>query len=111
MLKIVRKSEAKERKIADNKSAFNYITKDISKDVSLAVIEGREYNGEINLTEVRIHFVLSGNLTLDIGGEKNTLYPEDSCFISKGTKYTMSGTFKLITVDQPAFGINKSLLL
>lgn len=107
MLKVVKKSEAKERKITDNKSAFNYITKDISPGVSLAVIEGSGFVGEINLTEDRIYFVMLGNLTLDLNGEKTILYPEDSCFISKGTKYIMSGTFKIITIDQPAFGTNK----
>lgn len=107
MLKIIRKSESKERKISDNKSAFNYITKDISPNVSLAVITGSDFVGEINLTEDRIYFVLSGNLVLDLNGEKTTLYPEDSCLLSKGAKYTMSGTFKIITIDQPAFGTNQ----
>jgi mannose-6-phosphate isomerase-like protein (cupin superfamily) len=107
MLKIIRKPEAKERKVADNKSAFNYITKDISQDVSLAVIEGTDYVGEANVPQNRIYFVLSGSLILDLNGEKTILYPEDSCFISAGTKYSyvMSGTFKIITIDQPAYGV------
>jgi hypothetical protein len=49
MFRVIRKSEAKERKIADNKSAFNYITKEISLEISLAVIEGTDFAGEINL--------------------------------------------------------------
>ncbi len=107
MLKVIRKSEARERRIAENKSAFNYITKDISPEVSLAVIEGSDFKGEINITEDRIYFVLSGSLILNLNGEEIILYPEDSCLISRGTKYIMSGTFKVITVDQPAHGINK----
>jgi len=107
MFKVIRKSEARERKIAENKSAFNYITKDISPEVSLAVIEGVDFSGEVNINEDRIYFVLSGNLVLNYNGEETTLHPEDSCLISKGTKYIMSGTFKVITIDQPAFGTNQ----
>jgi mannose-6-phosphate isomerase-like protein (cupin superfamily) len=108
MLKVIRKSETRERKVADNKSAFNYITKDISPDVSLAVIEGTDYFGETTtIPQNRIYFVLQGNLILDSNGEKTTLHPEDSCFISAGTQYSyvMSGTFKIITIDQPAYGV------
>jgi len=108
MLKVIRKSDVKERKIADNKSAFNYITKDISPEVSLAVIEGTDFNGEINIAEDRIYFVLLGNLILNLNGEETILYPEDSCLISKGSKYSMSGTFKVITIDQPAYGTSKN---
>lgn len=108
MIKVIRKSEAKERKITENKSAFNYITKDISPEVSLSVIEGVDFKGVISLSENRIYFILSGSLVLNLNGEKTTLYPEDSCLISKGTTYTMSGTFKAVSVDQPAYGTGKN---
>lgn len=43
MYKVVRKSEATVRQIADNKIALNYITKDLSPEVSLAVTKATDY--------------------------------------------------------------------
>ncbi len=104
MLKIVRKTDAATRKIADNKFVLDYITKDTSSDISFVIIEGADFEGETTIVGNRIYFVLSGTLVIDLDGERTTLSPDDSCFISAGTKYkyVMSGKFKIITVDQPA---------
>lgn len=37
-------------------------------------------------------------------GAESVLGVGDTCFIEKGTTYEMSGTFKAITINQPAFG-------
>lgn len=105
MFKVVRKSEAIFRVIAENKKSLNFITKDISEGVSLAITEGVNYSEQENAKYNRIYFVLKGELTLTFDNEKALLREEDSCFISQGTKYTMSGTFRAIVVNQPAFGI------
>jgi ethanolamine utilization protein EutQ (cupin superfamily) len=106
MLKIIRKPDAATRKIADNKFVLDYVTKDTSPDISFVIIEGTDFEGETTIAGNRIYFVLLGTLIMDLDGEKTSLYPEDSCFISAGTKYkyVMSGKFKIITVDQPAHG-------
>lgn len=52
----------------------------------------------------RIYYVLEGEMELVVDGKASRLQAGDSCFISKNTTYEMRGTFKAITVNQPAFG-------
>ena len=104
MYKVVRKSEATVRQIADNKIALNYITKDLSPEVSLAVIEATDYYEKETTESNRIYYVLEGELGLNFGGKEVKLSAADSCFVAKGTEYVMRGTFKAVTVNQPAFG-------
>ncbi|MCX6732701.1 MAG: hypothetical protein NTV98_04130 [Candidatus Roizmanbacteria bacterium] len=104
MIKIIRKNEGKKHKIAENKLAINLITKEISQGVSLAVIEAENYSEEENTLYDRIYFVTEGNLILTTNSNEQILGIGDSCFISKGTTYTMAGTFKLLVINQPAFG-------
>jgi len=64
MCKIIRNTEAKTRTIADNKTATNYITKDISKDISFATTKATNYYEKEIVNYNRIYFVLEGELTL-----------------------------------------------
>lgn len=104
MLKIIRKNEAILRKISDKKSAWNFVTREITKDVSLAVTEATEgyYEKEVNKNN-RIYYILEGTMELKAGADSVILYPGDGCFISRDTEYEISGVFKAITVNQPAF--------
>ncbi|MDD5221122.1 MAG: hypothetical protein PHV47_00720 [Candidatus Pacebacteria bacterium] len=104
MYKVVRQSEAVLRKIADNKFATNYITKDISSNMSLAVLEGKNYQEETTTKYSRIYYVLDGELILSFDSEKVFLKENDSCFISEDTKYEIAGTFRAIVINSPAFG-------
>jgi len=52
----------------------------------------------------RIYFVLQGKLTLTFNNKKVDLNEGDCCYLTKGEKYIMSGTFKVIVINQPAFG-------
>ena len=105
MYKVVRKSEAIQRIISENKSSLNFITKDVSPEVSLAITNGQNYSEMEEAKYNRIYFVLKGELTLNFDEEKVILKEEDGCYVRKGTKYKMSGTFKVIVINQPAFGI------
>jgi mannose-6-phosphate isomerase-like protein (cupin superfamily) len=104
MFKVVRKQDATLRKIADNKTAANYITKDTSPTVSLATIDATNYYENEVAEYNRIYFVLDGKLTLQFDDEEFVLLPEDTCFVEKGTTYIMKGTFKAAIINQPAFG-------
>lgn len=104
MYKVVKKSEGKIRKIADNKIAVNYITKDVSESVSLAVTEATNYIEDQHAKYNRIYYVLEGTLVLAFGNETVELNRDDACFVSKGITYQMKGSFKAIIVNQPAFG-------
>ena len=104
MFRIIKESEAVIREINENKKAANLITKEISGDLSLAVLEGVNYSEKEISAYSRIYYVLKGELILNFGGEDHSLATGDACFISKGTGYEMRGIFKVIVINQPAFG-------
>lgn len=104
MYNVIRKQEAITRQIAETYSAANYITKDISPNISLAVTTANNHHETETTKYDRIYFVIEGEITLDFNGDKVILSTNDSCFISKDTTYEISGTFKTIIVNQPAFG-------
>jgi len=104
MFTVVRKSEAKIRQIADNKIARNFITKEISPNVSLAVTEADNFEENEHAEYDRIYYVLDGVANLVFDEETIQLEKDDCCFVNAGTTYTLSGTFKAIIVNQPAFG-------
>ena len=104
MHKVVKSSEATVRQIAETHKANNYITKDISPGVSLAVNEANNHQ-ETEFTEYdRIYYILEGEIELDFDGNLIRLQPGDSCFVAKNTEYKFGGTFKAVVVNQPAFG-------
>jgi ethanolamine utilization protein EutQ (cupin superfamily) len=104
MYKIVRESEGAIRQIADTYKASNFITKDISPNVSLAVTEATNHHEVETTAYDRIYFVLEGAVNLTFDGDAVRLEPADSCFIGKDTTYEIAGTFRTIIVNQPAFG-------
>lgn len=104
MIKVIKKTEGTLHKITENKIAINLITKEETKDVSLAVIDANNYNEEETTLYDRIYYVTEGELILIDNDKKYTMNTGDSCFIPKGTTYIMSGTFKLLVINQPAFG-------
>jgi mannose-6-phosphate isomerase-like protein (cupin superfamily) len=104
MYKIVRKSEATVREIADTYRASNYITKDVSPNISLA-INTADRHDEIETTRYdRIYYVITGEIKITIDSKPNNISSGDSIFISKDTTYQFGGTFEAIVVNQPAFG-------
>lgn len=105
MYKVVRKQEAGVRKVADNKTAFNYITKYISTNVSMAVIEAEDCHQKETIKYNRIYFVISGKLVLIFDDKSVILLEGDSCYIDKDTNYELEGTFKTVIINQPAFGM------
>ena len=104
MYKIVRKSEAVLRKITDNKTALNYITKEYSPNVSLAVIEGINYDAPVSAEQSWIYYILEGEMKLGFKENQVSLNKGDVCYVSKGELFQMSGTYRAIIVCQPAFG-------
>lgn len=105
MHKLVKKSETTPRQINPQYAALNYITKEVTPLISLAVTEGNNLEDIITTNENRIYFVLEGTLILTFDNEQVVLHKDDSCFIAAGTSYTMKGTFRSVIVNQPAFGV------
>jgi len=99
MYKVVRKSDAKIRQIAPNKTADNYITKDTTPIFSFATTKGDNYYEKIKVSYNRLYFVLEGELVLTIDSKK-----DDCIYIEKNTEYEMNGTFNAVVINEPAFG-------
>lgn len=104
MFRVVREPEAIIRRASSNKVVANFITKEISPNFSLSVIRNKGLFGLVTTDSNRIYYVLSGKLVIDIDGERTEIRKGDSCFLSAGSSYSMSGNCQAITVDQPAFG-------
>lgn len=104
MYKIVRKTEAVVREIADTYEARNYITKADTPAVSLAVNAATDHT-ELETTDYdRIYYVTNGELQFEVDGKNEVAVAGDAVLISAGTQYTFGGTFEAVVVNQPAFG-------
>jgi ethanolamine utilization protein EutQ (cupin superfamily) len=104
MYKLVKAADATVRQIANNKTATNFITKETSPTLSFATTEAVDYYERETTPYDRIYYVLEGSMTLTINDETIELAVGDVCYIEKDTTYEMQGTFKAVTVNQPAFG-------
>jgi ethanolamine utilization protein EutQ (cupin superfamily) len=104
MYRLVKAADATIRQIAENKTAANFITKEISPDLSFATTEATDYYEKETTPYTRIYYLLEGTMAITIDNEKLELEVGDVCYIEKDSTYEMQGTFKAITVNQPAFG-------
>lgn len=104
MITVVTQHNATVRQIADSYSAANYITKDISPNLSLAVNEASDHQETETTAYDRIYYVSEGTLNIKMDDEPYTVTTGDACFISAGTTYEFYGSFKAVVVNQPAFG-------
>lgn len=104
MIKVVRQSEAVVRHIADTYKATNFVTKDISPNVSLAINEAINHSETETTDYDRIYYVLEGELNITGDNEPLLIKAGDACFVSAHTTYDFSGNFKAVVVNQPAFG-------
>jgi ethanolamine utilization protein EutQ (cupin superfamily) len=99
---VVRKNDTRVRKISDNNLAMNEIAADISENVSLAVLEVEDYDETETTKYNRIYYVFDGLLHLIINGKESLLQKGDAFFIERGMTFQMKGTFKAMSVNQPA---------
>ena len=104
MYTVVKKTEGKVRIINDQKTATNFITKDITSHMSLAVLHLTHYTSPEMAEYNRIYYVTEGVIKLTFNNQVHELTVGDTCFIVKGTAYHMSGTGTVVVINQPAFG-------
>lgn len=103
-IEIVKKEEGDEREISESYQVKNFITKESSEKVSLAVSEADEHSETTkNVRSDRIYYVLEGKLVIKDDKGKYTAEPGDVIYIPKDTKYHFKGTFKAVLINSPAF--------
>lgn len=105
MYKKISNKEKNTRIINDSHSAENYITKDISKNVSLAVTK---LNGKLeeNITKnERVFYFINANVDFKIDEEIIHCDSGDALYLDKDTKYSAEGKYEAVTINVPAFGV------
>lgn len=102
MFVVVRKSDERVRKFNDRVEASD--GSDISykalDNVSLDVIEVKDYFEKGKAAYNRVYEVYDGELQLTINDQHVVLHKGDAVFIEKGMDYELKGTFKMIAVNK-----------
>jgi ethanolamine utilization protein EutQ (cupin superfamily) len=105
-IKIIKKSEAEARKINETYKVVNFLTRDISENVSLAIGHATNHSETTkNIRSDRVYYILDGRLMIKQNDKDLIAEQGDVIFIPKNTEYHFEGTFKTILVNSPAFNL------
>lgn len=103
-IKYVKKEDSIIRGEGSSYRIANYITKENSEKVSLAV---SELNGEapktMNTVSDRIYYFVEGTAEFIFENKIIKVEKEAALFIPANTEYKMIGSFKAILINSPAF--------
>ena len=103
----IAKSDAQTRGESSQYVIKNYVTKDTSPRVSLAV---SRLQGVIPMTmntvSDRVYYFVSGAAVVSFpGGRQEELEAGDVLYISHQTQYSVRGTFEAVLINAPAFDL------
>lgn len=107
MYKKISNNEKITRKISEVHSADNYLTKETTESVSLAVTK---LNGKLDsnrITNERVYYFISADVNFMINNEKVHCDNGDVLYLDKDTIYSAEGDFETVTINVPAFGVIK----
>ncbi|MCK4730136.1 MAG: cupin domain-containing protein [Candidatus Aenigmarchaeota archaeon] len=104
VIQIIKKDQGIVRKINENYQVTNFLTKEISENLSLAVSEATNHSETTkNTRSDRIYYVFEGKLIVKKDNKEFAAESGDIIFIPKNTKYCFEGTFKAILINTPPF--------
>lgn len=107
MYKKISKNEKITRNISEVHSADNYLTKETTENVSLAITR---LNGKLDSSMIeneRVYYFISADVDFIIDNEKIHCESGDVLYLDKDTTYSAEGDFEAITINVPAFGVIK----
>lgn len=107
MYKIVTSKERITRHITDVHSVDNYITKETTPNISLAI---NKLSGQLDTTTTnyeRIFYFIKANVNFTIENEVIHFEDGDSLYLAPNSSYSASGTYEAVVVNSPAFGVLK----
>ena len=107
MYKKISNNEKITRKISEAHSADNYLTKETTESVSLAVTK---LSGKIDLSKIsneRVYYFISADVNFIINDEKVHCSSGDVLYLDRDTTYSAEGDFEAVTINVPAFGVVK----
>lgn len=105
MYKKITKNEKVTRQITDVHSADNYLTKETTENISLAI---NRLAGKLDLLKTineRVFYFITANVEFIIDGEKVHFEDGDVLYLAKDTNYSANGKFEAVVVNAPAFGV------
>ena len=104
MIKIVKASEVREKKVADTYSVFAMLSKEDSKNLSMCLSKAKKHKEiALNTKSDRFYYIIKGKVKVEAEGKKLEAKKGDLIFISANTKYKFSGTFEAVQVLSPPF--------
>lgn len=100
--------DAVARGVGTDYSIRNFITKDESENLSVAVstLNGTHPGAVISNSD-RAYYFLEADAVFEFDGEKVKVEADSVLFIPKDTEYHFTGTFKAVLINTPAFGVVK----
>ena len=107
MYKKISKNQKVRRNISEVHFADNYLTKETTENISLAVTK---LNGKLdssNLKNERVYYFINADVNFIIDGEKVHFENSDVLYLDKNTNYSAEGSFEAVTINVPAFGVIK----
>lgn len=107
MYKKISKNEKITRNINDVHFADNYLTKETTESVSVAVTR---LSGKLESSKIineRVYYFISADVDFMIDGEKIHCESGDVLYLDKDTNYSAEGDFEAVTINVPAFGVIK----
>jgi len=105
LFKLVAKSDRVTRGESDSYKIHNYITRESSPRVSVAVSElNGELPGTLNERSDRVYYFIDAQCTFTFNdGTSLSVKPGDALFIPVKTLYRVDGSFTAVLVNAPAF--------
>ena len=104
MIKIVKASEAVERKVANTYSIFVMLSGKDSKNLSVCLSKANNHKEiALNTKSDRVYYIIKGTVKVGAGGKAFEARRGDLVFISADTKYEFTGTFEAVQVLSPPF--------
>ena len=104
MIKIVKASEAKEKKVANTYSVFGMLSKEDSDKLSMCISKAKNHKEiALNTKSDRIYYITKGKVKIEAEGQKFEANKGELVFIPANTKYKFTGTFEAVQVLSPPF--------
>lgn len=107
MYKKITKNEKITRKISDVHSADNYLTKETTSNISLAINRLDGILEPVKTVNERVFYFISADVDFIIDNEKVHFNDGEVLYLSKDTNYSVTGNFEAVVINSPAFGVIK----
>ena len=107
MYKKISNDEKITRKISEVHSADNYLTKETTESISLAVTKLSGKTAPSKIHNERVYYFISADVDFIINGQEVHCNSGDVLYLDKDTTYSAEGDFEAVTINVPAYGVVK----